>query len=69
MAYIIKTKKGVPLRTGGKTRGGVLRTAGNRVWTCEKKKQAQYAINRIAKRYKTPEKQKKVKNSMYIKKI
>ena len=74
MGYVLKTKKGIKFTTGRKSRGGCLRTQGNRVQVFEKKKTAQdakkYIINRWAKNGQIPKDKKKAfSNRIVIKKI
>jgi len=49
MGYVLKFKKGTIYEGGTKSRGGHVRTYGNRVETFKTKKDAEAELNRFAK--------------------
>ena len=70
MAYVLKSKHGIPLKTGGKSKGGLLRMPGGRVPVYDKKSTAIKVRRIIANRaYRDPIRRKKVINAIIIKKI
>jgi len=74
MPYVLRVKKGVKYKSGRKSRGGLLRTSGNRYQVFEKKSTATKAknhiINQWEKRGLIPKGTKtKCKNRIVIKKI
>jgi len=70
MSYILKYKKGSPLQSGRKTRGGCLRTAGGRVPVFDTKKTALDVKRRVInRRWKSPVKRAKANKAIYVKKV
>ena len=70
MAILIKSKKGIKTITGGTTRGGIIRTMGNRPAIFSSKEKARMAIASAAsKRFKSKDKRKKFINAFVLKKV
>ena len=70
MSYVLKYKKGIPLESGRKTKGGCLRTAGGRVPVFDTKKVATYVKHKIIiRKWKSPTKRAKANKAIYVKKI